>query len=54
MLVATFHKGTQSITYWTRGQQLKREHCESQVIAKLLIMEEKLKHKIIQQLCIER
>lgn len=54
MLTATYHKSSKSLTYWSKGNQLKRDYCESQVVAKLKVMETRLQHKINQQLLIER
>lgn len=54
MLTATYHKSSKSLTYWTKGNQLKRDYCESQVVAKLKVIEIKLHEKINQKLYIER
>lgn len=54
MLIATFHKGSNTIVYWTKDHEMKREYCESQIVAKLRIMEERLKNKVEQKLVMER
>ena len=54
MLVATFHKDSKTMIYWIKNNETKRVYCESQVVAKLLLAEERLKNKINQTLFIER
>lgn len=58
MLTATYHRGSQLLVYWTadwtKQPTIKHDTCQAEAIAKIIIMEEKLKSKITQKLIFER
>lgn len=59
MLTATYRKSSKTLIYWRKSLipgkiDIARDYCDSEIVAKLTVMEQSLRNKITQKLNVER